>query len=253
MEIEGRGVLVTGGASGLGEAAARLFAALGAKVAILDRDPAALEIAKAEIGCAGMVGDVTSAEGLARAISEIDAALGGIRVCVNCAGVGPAERIVSRDGPMRLENFARVVEINLVGTFNVLRLVGAAMGLLEPETDGERGVIVNVASIAAYDGQIGQAAYAASKGGVAALTLPAAREFARFGVRVVAIAPGLFATPMLRALPQEAQRSLAESMPFPRRLGDTREFADLVRHIVENRMLNGEVIRLDGALRLAPK
>ena len=172
---------------------------------------------------------------------------------VNCAGVGPAKRIVGRDGPMPLEEFARVVQINLIGTFNALRLAGAAMAALEPLADGERGVIVCTASVAAYEGQIGQAAYAASKGGVVALVLPAAREFAQFGIRVNAVAPGIFSTPMLHALPEAAQQSLAAAVPFPKLLGRPPQFAALVRHMIENRYLNGEVVRLDGALRMAPR
>jgi len=178
---------------------------------------------------------------------------GPARILVNCAGVGPAKRIVGRDGPMPLADFARVIEINLIGTFNVMRLAAAAMAALEPLQDGERGIIVCTASVAAYEGQIGQAAYAASKAGVVGLILPAAREFAQFGIRVNGIAPGIFTTPMLHALPQAAQQSLAASVPFPKLLGQPPQFAALVRHMIENRYLNGEVIRLDGALRMAPR
>ena len=188
-----------------------------------------------------------------KALAEAKAKHGAARILVNCAGVGPAKRIVGRDGPMPLADFEKVIAINLVGTFNMMRLVAADMQALEPMTDGERGVIVSTASVAAYEGQIGQAAYAASKGGVAALTIPAARELAQFGIRVMAIAPGIFGTPMLRALPQAAQDSLGASVPFPKRLGEPREFAELVMTIVRNGYLNGEVIRIDGALRMAPR
>ena len=187
------------------------------------------------------------------AIGEANGKHGPARILVNCAGVGPAKRIVGRDGPMPLADFERVIKINLIGTFNALRLAAADMQGLSPLEDGERGVIISTASVAAYEGQVGQAAYAASKGGVVALTLPAAREFAQFGIRVLAIAPGIFGTPMLRALPQEAQDSLGAAVPFPKRLGEPREFAALVLHCIHNAYLNGEVIRLDGALRMAPR
>ena len=197
--------------------------------------------------------DVTSADDAVKALAEAKAKHGAARILVNCAGVGPAKRIVGRDGPMPLADFEKVIAINLVGTFNMMRLVAADMQALEPMADGERGVIVSTASVAAYEGQIGQAAYAASKGGVAALTIPAARELAQFGIRVMAIAPGIFGTPMLRALPQAAQDSLGASVPFPKRLGEPREFAELVMTIVRSGYLNGEVIRIDGALRMAPR
>jgi NAD(P)-dependent dehydrogenase (short-subunit alcohol dehydrogenase family) len=190
---------------------------------------------------------------MAAAIGEARATHGPARMLVNCAGVGPARRIVGRDGPMPLEEFERVVRINLIGTFNAMRLAAADMQGLEPLEDGERGVIVSTASVAAYEGQIGQAAYAASKGGVVALTLPAARELAQFGVRVNAIAPGIFSTPMLQALPEDTQKSLAASVPFPKLLGRPEQYGDLVLHLVENRYINGETIRLDGALRMAPR
>jgi NAD(P)-dependent dehydrogenase (short-subunit alcohol dehydrogenase family) len=196
--------------------------------------------------------DVSDAIGAQTAIDAVAKAHGPARILVNCAGIGPAKRIVGRDGPMPLEDFERVIRINLIGTFNMMRLAAAGMQGIEP-IDGERGVIVSTASIAAFDGQIGQSAYSSSKGGVAALTLPAAREFSQFGIRVMAIAPGIFGTPMLKALPQEAQDSLGASVPFPKRLGEPREFAALVMHIVRNGYLNGEVIRLDGALRMAPR
>ena len=207
----------------------------------------------AKIGGVAIRCDVTSADDAVKALAEAKAKHGAARILVNCAGVGPAKRIVGRDGPMPLADFEKVIAINLVGTFNMMRLVAADMQALEPMTDGERGVIVSTASVAAYEGQIGQAAYAASKGGVAALTIPAARELAQFGIRVMAIAPGIFGTPMLRALPQAAQDSLGASVPFPKRLGEPREFAELVMTIVRSGYLNGEVIRIDGALRMAPR
>jgi NAD(P)-dependent dehydrogenase (short-subunit alcohol dehydrogenase family) len=252
MEIKGHAAIVTGGASGLGAATARALAAAGGKVAILDvNEKAAAEVAR-EIGGVAAACDVADAKSAAAAIETASKAHGPARVLVNCAGIGPAKRIVGRDGPMPLEDYERVIRVNLIGTFNMMRLVAAAMQGVDP-VDGERGVIVSTASVAAFEGQIGQAAYSSSKGGVAALTLPAAREFAAFGIRVMAIAPGIFGTPMLKALPQEAQDSLGVSVPFPKRLGEPAEFAALVVHIVRNGYLNGEVIRLDGALRMAPR
>jgi len=253
MDINGQAAIVTGAASGLGAATARALAAAGAKVAVLDvNEQAALKVANA-IG--GLVApcDVASSEDVAAALKSAASVYGPARILVNCAGIGPAKRIVGRDGPAPLNEFERVVRVNLIGTYNCLRLAGASMLGLEPLADGERGVIISTASVAAFEGQIGQAAYSASKGGVAALTMPAAREFAQFGVRVLAIAPGIFRTPMMHALPQEAQDSLGASVPFPKRLGEPEEFAELVLHMVRNRYLNGEVIRLDGALRMAPR
>jgi NAD(P)-dependent dehydrogenase (short-subunit alcohol dehydrogenase family) len=253
MDIEGHAAIVTGGASGLGAATARALAAAGAKVAVLDvNERPAAELA-GEIGGLAAPCDVASSEDVESAVKTAAAAHGPARILVNCAGVGPAKRIVGRDGPMPLAEFERVIRINLVGTFNCLRLVAAGMQALDPLADGERGVIISTASVAAVEGQIGQAAYSASKGGVAALTLPAAREFAQFGIRVLTIAPGIFRTPMMQALSQEAQDSLAASVPFPKRLGEPREFAELALHIVLNRYLNGEIIRLDGTLRMAPR
>lgn len=255
MNIEGRVFLVTGAGSGLGAAVARMITGAGGKVALLDVN------AEAGAAMAGQLGDaarffrtdVTSeADGEAAIISAL-AAFGRIDGLVNCAGIAPGEKIIGREGPHRLESFARAVTINLVGTFNMLRLAANAIAKQEAGEGGERGVIINTASIAAYDGQIGQAAYAASKGGVAALTLPAARELARSGIRVVTVAPGIFATPMMAGMPQEVQDALGASVPFPPRLGDPAEYASFVRHIIENQMLNGEVIRLDGALRMAPR
>ena len=253
MDPKGHTAIITGGASGLGAETARALARAGAKVALLDVNlDAAREVAK-EIGGHAVRCDVTSSDGAMAALKEARDANGPARILVNCAGIGPAKRIVGRDGPHPLAEFERVIAINLIGTFNMMRLAAAEMQTLEPLADGERGVILCTASVAAYEGQIGQAAYAASKGGVAALTIPAARELAQFGIRVMTIAPGIFATPMLRALPQAAQDSLGASVPFPKRLGEPREFADLALTIVRSNYLNGEVIRLDGALRMAPR
>ncbi|MDZ3838397.1 MAG: SDR family NAD(P)-dependent oxidoreductase [Rhodospirillales bacterium] len=253
MEIAGQTAIVTGAASGLGEATARRLAAAGAAVALFDRDLAAAERVAAEIRGQAFACDVADAGSAERAVAAATDMLGGVRIAVNCAGVAPPARIVGRDGPLALSAFAEVVSINLVGSFNILRLAAAAMRDLEPLATGERGVIVNTASIAAFEGQIGQAAYAASKGGVVSLTLPAARELARYGIRVLTIAPGTFATPMLRGLPEETRRQLGEAVPFPPRLGEPDEFADLVQHMIGNVMLNGAVVRLDGALRMPPK
>jgi len=253
MDIKEQAAIVTGGASGLGAATARALAAAGAKVAVLDMNEKAAATVAGEIGGLAAACDVASAEEVKAALKTAAAVHGPARILVNCAGIGPAKRIVGRDGPMPLAEFERVIGVNLIGTFNCLRLTAADMLALDPLADGERGVIVSTASVAAFEGQIGQAAYSASKGGVAALTMPAAREFAQFGIRVLAIAPGIFRTPMLQSLPQEAQDSLSASVPFPKRLGEPGEFAELVLHMVRNRYLNGEVVRLDGALRMAPR
>jgi NAD(P)-dependent dehydrogenase (short-subunit alcohol dehydrogenase family) len=253
MDIKGHAAIVTGGASGLGAATAAELAGAGAKVACLDVNLDGAKAVADKIGGIAVRCDVTRADEAAAALAQARAAHGTARILVNCAGVGPAKRIVGRDGPMPLDDFARVIEINLIGTFNMMRLIAADMQSVSPLADGERGVIVSTASVAAFEGQIGQAAYAASKGGVAALTMPAAREFAQFGIRANAIAPGIFHTPMLMALPEEAQKSLAAAVPFPKLLGRPEQFASLVRHIVENTYINGEVIRLDGALRMAPR
>jgi NAD(P)-dependent dehydrogenase (short-subunit alcohol dehydrogenase family) len=253
MDIKGHAAIVTGGASGLGASTARMLADAGAKVAVLDVNKKAAAEVAIDINGIAVECDVTNAEATEQAIAKAAADHGPARIVVSCAGVGPAKRIVGRDGPMPLDEFARVVSINLIGTFNVMRLAVAKMQNLEPMQDGERGIIVCTASVAAYDGQIGQAAYAASKGGVVSLVLPAAREFAQFGIRVTSIAPGIFTTPMLHALPEAAQQSLAAAVPFPKLLGQPPQYAALVRHMIENRYLNGEVVRLDGALRMAPK
>jgi len=253
MDIRGHAAIVTGGASGLGAATARMLAEAGAKVTIFDVNQKAAAAVAIDINGIAIACDVTDSAAMKKAIASAAADHGVARILVSCAGVGPAKRIVGRDGPMPLADFARVVEINLIGTFNALRLAGAAMQALEPMQDGERGVIICTASVAAYEGQIGQAAYAASKGGVVGLVMPAAREFAQFGIRVNAVAPGIFSTPMLHALPEQAQQSLAASVPFPKLLGQPPQFAALVRHMIENRYLNGEVVRLDGALRMAPR
>jgi NAD(P)-dependent dehydrogenase (short-subunit alcohol dehydrogenase family) len=253
MEVKGQAAIVTGGASGLGAATARTLAASGAKVAILDvNQKAAAEVA-IDVNGIAVTCDVADAASAEAAVKRAAADHGPARILVNCAGIGPAKRIVGKDGPMPLADFERVIRINLIGSFNMMRLVAAAMQGLSPLADGERGVIVSTASVAAYEGQIGQSAYSASKGGIAALTLPAAREFAQFGIRVLAIAPGIFGTPMLRALPQEVQDSLGASVPFPKRLGSPSEYAALVLHCIHNAYLNGEVIRIDGALRLPPR
>jgi len=253
MHPNGHAALVTGGGSGLGRATAERLAALGAKVAILDIDGDAARAAAAKIGGIGIACDVTSPDGMVAALAEARAGHGAARMLITCAGIGPARRIVGRDGPQPLDDFAKVINVNLIGTFNAMRLAAADMQPLTPLEDGERGVIVATASVAAFDGQIGQAAYAASKGGVVSLTLPTARELAQFGIRVMTIAPGIFNTPMVAGLPEQVRESLAAAIPFPKMLGWPEQYADLVQHVIENRYLNGEVIRLDGAIRLAPR
>src|SRR5258708_28450972 len=253
MHPNGHAALVTGGGSGLGRATAAGLAALGAKVAILDVNGEAARAVAAAIGGLGIACDGRRPDAAAAGVAEARAQHGAARILVNCAGIGAARRIVGRDGPQPLDDFAKVITVNLIGTFNAMRLAAADMQALAPLADGERGVVISTASVAAYDGQIGQAAYAASKGGVVSLTLPAAREFAQFGIRVMTIAPGLFNTPMVDGLPRQAQDSPAAALPFPKMLGRPDQFADLVLHIIENRYLNGEVIRLDGAIRMAPR
>jgi NAD(P)-dependent dehydrogenase (short-subunit alcohol dehydrogenase family) len=254
MQIEGQSAIVTGGGSGLGAQTARELARRGARVAVLDINAEHAQAVAAEIGGIGLKCDITSAESVEAALAQVVERHGAPRLLMNVAGIGTAKRIVGKDGKAApLEDFRRVVEVNLVGTYNVTRLAAAMMVALPPLEDGERGVIVNTASVAAFDGQVGQEAYSASKGGVVAMTLPLARDLAQFGVRVCTIAPGLFLTPLLAELPAEVQQSLAASIPFPKRLGKPEEFAHLAASIVENRSLNGEVIRLDGALRMAPR
>jgi NAD(P)-dependent dehydrogenase (short-subunit alcohol dehydrogenase family) len=250
MNIQGKNALITGGASGLGAACARMVHAAGGRPVIVDLNYDAGQALAAELGGVFARADVSNPREFAAAI---DAAAGPIHIAINCAGIGLAERILGKDGPADLEKFARVIQVNLIGTYNAIRLAAAKMNENEPNADGERGVIVCTASIAAFDGQIGQSAYSASKGGIAGMTLPIARDLARHGIRIVTIAPGLFDTPLLAALPEPARIALGQSIPFPARLGQPAEFAALARHIVENAMLNGEVIRLDGALRMAPK
>jgi len=254
VKISATGALVAGGASGLGEATARALAAAGAGVVIADLNAAKGEALAEELGATFVEADVTDEAAVAAAV-ERAAEVGedGLRISVCCAGIGWAERVAHKGGPHNLEFFSNVVKVNLIGTFNVLRLAAAAMSENEPDEEGERGVCVNTASIAAYDGQIGQIAYSASKGGIVGMTLPAARDMASRGVRVVTIAPGLFDTPLLAALPEEAREALGAGIPFPSRLGRPAEYAQLVEQIVANPMLNGETIRLDGALRMPPK
>jgi len=253
MNVAGETAIVTGGASGLGRACAEALAANGARVGVIDIDEAAARRVARAIGGFAAVCDVADAGGGQSAIDAIVAELGAPRVLVHCAGIGPPKRVLGRDGPMPLADFERVIRVNLIGTFNMTRLAGAHMAKLAPSASGGRGVIVATASVAAYEGQIGQAAYSASKGGIVGMVLPIAREFAQHAIRVNAVAPGIFATPLLASLPQEAQDSLGRSVPHPARLGDPAEFAALVLHIVANDYLNGETIRLDGALRMAPK
>jgi len=253
MRLQGLGAIVTGGGSGLGAATAEALAAAGMRVAIVDREEARARAVAERIGGLAFALDVADGPAAERLFPAIGEAVGGPRLLVNCAGIAPAGRIVGRDGPLPLPAFEQVIRVNLIGTFNTMRLVAHAMAALEPLEEGERGVIVNTASVAAFEGQIGQAAYAASKGGVASLTLPAARELAGRGIRVVAIAPGLFATPMLLGMPEPVQASLAASVPFPARFGRPEEYASLVLEIARNPMLNGCVLRLDGALRMAAR
>lgn len=255
MEIQGRTFLVSGGASGLGGATSRLLAASGANIVIADINQEKGGALAAELGAhvrfvATNVADEASVQ---NAISTAVAAFGALHGGINCAGIGVAEKTVGKDGPHALASFKRIIEVNLIGTFNVIRLAAAQMAKQEPLPSGERGVIVNTASIAAFDGQIGQAAYSASKGGIVGMTLPIARDLARTGIRVVTIAPGLFDTPLLAGLPEEVKQVLGAQVPFPARLGNPAEYAALAKHVIENAMLNGEVIRLDGALRMPPK
>lgn len=252
MQISNNVFVVTGGGSGLGAATARLLSKQGGKVVIVDLDLAGAEAMAEELHCAYVCADVTSEDG-AKDVFKAAAALGTLRGLVNCAGIAPAEKVVGKQGPHAMSSFLRTLNINLGGTFNMVRLAAEIMQQQPADDDGERGVIVNTASVAAFDGQIGQAAYAASKGGVVAMTLPLARELARFGIRVVTIAPGIMETPMLLKMPADVQEALGRSVPFPPRLGKATEFAGLVEHVLGNGYLNGEVIRLDGAIRMAAK
>jgi NAD(P)-dependent dehydrogenase (short-subunit alcohol dehydrogenase family) len=257
MNIEGHSALVTGGASGLGEATARELARLGAKVALLDVNLALAQQVAADIGADRAIAcacDITSTDSVAAALAQAAAAHGPARILMNIAGMGSAKRVVQKDGSAApLEDFAKVINVNLIGSYNVSRLFAAACAKLAPLADGERGVMMFTASVAAFDGQVGQQAYSASKGGLVGMTLPMARDLAQHGIRVCTVAPGLFATPLMKQLPEAVQQSLAASIPFPSRLGKPEEFAQLACHIVTNSHLNGEVIRLDGALRMAPR
>jgi NAD(P)-dependent dehydrogenase (short-subunit alcohol dehydrogenase family) len=255
MELRGKVALVTGGASGLGEACVRRFVAQGARVAILDINSATGSALAEEMGGAArfIKTDVAVESEVYQAVNEAARAFGRLDIAVNCAGFAPAERVLGKDGPMQLSRFERTIQVNLIGSFNVIRLSAAIMANNAPNEAGERGVIINTASVAAYEGQIGQAAYAASKGGIIGMTLPIAREFAKLGIRVMSIAPGIFETPLSSALSEAAQASLSQQVPFPSRLGRPEEYAHLAQAIIENEMLNGETIRLDGALRMGPK
>lgn len=254
MEIKNSAVIISGGASGMGAATARLLSAAGAKVTLLDKNEEALAKMAQEINGLGIVCDITNASDVETAVKRAQTEHGVARICVNCAGIVQSKRMVGKEGAMPLTDFAQVIQVNLIGTFNLMRIAAAAMIPAPPlNASGERGVIINTASVAAFEGQIGQTAYSASKGGVVALTLPAARELAQFGIRVMTIAPGLVDTPMFDKIPPAARAALAEMVPFPKRLGDPSEYAKLALHIVENEMLNGEVIRLDGALRMREK
>lgn len=254
MLIKNCAAIVTGGGSGMGAETARHLAKAGAKVAVFDLNLAAAEQVAKEINGVAIECDVSNENSVYEAIQKSNDIQGAARICINCAGIAPGKRVVGREGAMPLSDFRKVIDVNLIGTFNVLRCVAAAMSQVDPiNEDGERGVIINTASVAAYEGQIGQAAYSASKGGIVSMTLPIARELAQFGIRVMTIAPGIMETPMLRGMTPEIQKSLAEQIPFPKRLGRADEFAKLALTIIENVMLNGSVIRLDGAIRMREK
>jgi NAD(P)-dependent dehydrogenase (short-subunit alcohol dehydrogenase family) len=255
MELQNKGALVTGGASGLGAACVRLLQQCGAKVVIADFNSETGTALAQELGEGVLFvkTNVVSEEDVQAAVQAAVANFGDLHVVINCAGIGVAEKVLGKNGPSSLDSFTRVIQVNLIGTFNVIRLATVAMSTNEPNEDGERGVIINTASVAAFDGQIGQAAYSASKGGIVAMTLPIARELARYGIRVMTIAPGIFDTPLLAGLPEPARISLGQQVPFPPRLGRPSEYAALAKHIIENEMLNGEVIRLDGGIRMGPR
>jgi NAD(P)-dependent dehydrogenase (short-subunit alcohol dehydrogenase family) len=252
LKLTGISAIVTGGASGLGAATARKLASAGAKVAVFDLNKDLAETVAKEIGGVAIACDVSNGPAAEAGIAAARERHGVARVLINCAGIGLGKRIVGKDGPMPLEDYTKVIQVNLIGTFNMLRLAATEMSKLDPIGD-ERGVIVNTASIAAYEGQVGQAAYASSKGGIVALTMPASRELSQFGIRVNTIAPGIMLTPLLMKLPEDVQKSLGESVLFPKRMGQASEFASLVQHIVENEYINGETIRIDGGLRMAPR
>ncbi len=255
MNIEDKTFLVTGGASGLGAAAAKMIVESGGNAVLVDVNTIAGEANEGELGENALFvqTDVTNEDSIKNAIDIAINAFGGLHGVINCAGIGPAQRVVGKTQPHSLELFSKVIAVNLIGTFNVIRLAAAVIQNNEPEEGGERGVIINTASVAAFDGQIGQAAYAASKGGIVSMTLPIAREFAKMGIRVMTIAPGIFETPLLMGMPAEVKASLGQQVPFPSRLGKPEEYASLAKHIIQNQMLNGEVIRLDGAIRMAAK
>ncbi|WP_445577834.1 3-oxoacyl-[acyl-carrier-protein] reductase FabG [Pseudomonas sp. E141] len=255
MQIDNKIFLVSGGASGLGAATGEMLVKAGAKVMLVDLNAEAVAAQAQMLGCQSVVADISNEAAADAAVKATVAAFGGLNGLVNCAGIVRGEKILGKNGPHALASFSQVINVNLIGSFNLLRLAAAAISETDADADaeGERGVIINTASVAAFDGQIGQAAYAASKGAIASLTLPAARELARFGIRVMTIAPGIFETPMMAGMTPEVRDSLAAGVPFPPRLGKPAEYAGLVRHIIENTMLNGEVIRLDGALRMAAK
>jgi NAD(P)-dependent dehydrogenase (short-subunit alcohol dehydrogenase family) len=258
MELQDKGVLVTGGASGLGEACVRLFTMAGAKVVIADlNSEAGIELATehSHTGASTLFvkTNVVEEESMRAAVRTAVETFGGLHVLINCAGIGLAEKVMGKNGPHELDSFSKVIQVNLIGTFNAIRLATAEMAENTPDDDGERGVIINTASVAAFEGQIGQAAYSASKGGIVSMTLPIARELARYGIRVMTIAPGTFDTPLLAGLPEPARISLGQQVPFPQRLGRPSEYAALAKHIAENQMLNGEVIRLDGGIRMQPR
>ena len=255
MEVQGKTFLVTGGGSGLGEATVRLLAASGGSVVIADVNRERGEQVASEVGDRAVFAatDVTDEESVKNAIAIALSTFGGLQGTISCAGIGLAEKTIGKQGPHSLASFARVIQVNLIGTFNVIRLSAAVMATQAPTSTGERGVLINTASVAAFDGQIGQVAYSASKGGIVGMTLPIARDLARVGLRVMTIAPGIFETPLLGTLPEAIRQALETQVPFPSRLGRPGEFAALAKHIIENEMLNGEVIRLDGALRMPPK
>jgi len=255
MELTNKGILVTGGASGLGAACVRLLTKAGAKAIIADLNNETGQALADELGGAAQFvsTNVTDEASVKAAVQAAVDSFGALHIVINCAGIGTAERVLGKNGPSSLESFSRVIAVNLIGTFNVIRLAAAAISENKPDAEGERGVVINTASVAAFDGQIGQAAYSASKGGIVGMTLPIAREFARLGIRVMTIAPGLFDTPLLGGLPEPARISLGQQVPFPPRLGRPDEYAALAKHIIENTMLNGEVIRLDGGIRMQPR